>query len=108
MVIRDSRGEILGSGAVIVTRIASSFAAEASACLHALQLCLDLGFTQIEVEEDALSIKKKCQSNLKDKSEIGSYIRDIQHLRCRFQHLPFRFIPRNLNTIAHTIAQKRV
>lgn len=74
MVIRGSREEVLVSGDIIDTRIASPFAVKALACLHALKLCLDLGLNRIEVEGDALSVIKKCQSKLEDILEIGSYI----------------------------------
>lgn len=59
IVIRDSIGFVLASKITCHDRIPSSFAAEAVACMAALNFCLDLGFPNLEVEGDALTIIKK-------------------------------------------------
>ncbi|MBA0790828.1 hypothetical protein Gohar_015450 [Gossypium harknessii] len=52
--------------------------AEAHACFQAVGIGLTMGVKKIEVEGNALTIIKKCQSTAIDKLEIGVYIRDIQ------------------------------
>ncbi|MBA0757930.1 hypothetical protein Gotri_020973, partial [Gossypium trilobum] len=55
--------------------------AEAHACFQAVGIGLTMGVKKIEVEGDALTIIKKCQSTAFDKLEIGVYIKDIQQCK---------------------------
>ncbi|KAK5810549.1 hypothetical protein PVK06_025861 [Gossypium arboreum] len=52
-VIRNDKAQIIGSKIVMNSNIPSAFAAEAVACLHALQLGLHLGLKEVEIEGDS-------------------------------------------------------
>lgn len=104
LVVRDSSGAVLVSKSVIDDRIATPFASEASDCVHAVRLGLQLGLEKVEIEGDSLTTIKKCQSNLLDRSEIGSFIREIQEQRNNFHDIIFKFIRRKANRTAHIIA----
>ncbi|MBA0854779.1 hypothetical protein Goshw_004836 [Gossypium schwendimanii] len=55
MVIRNSKGVVLGSKVIINENIPSVFTAEVIACLQSLMFGLDLGFSKIEVKGDPLA-----------------------------------------------------
>ncbi|MFQ6630001.1 hypothetical protein Gotur_006873 [Gossypium turneri] len=84
MVIRNSKGVVLGSKVIINENIPSVFTAEVIACLQSLMFGLDLGFSNIEVKGDPLAVIKKLRSNNEDKSESRTFIRDCQSLSKRF------------------------
>lgn len=73
------------------------FVAEAHACLHAVRMGLAMKVGKIEVEGDALTIIKKCQSTTIDKSIIVVYIQDIQHSKNGFQSIQFKHVSRLAN-----------
>lgn len=52
------------SKSVLHRGVASTFAAEALACLQAVQIGVDIGLLVVIIEGDALSIIKKCQLDI--------------------------------------------
>ncbi|MBA0734999.1 hypothetical protein Gogos_018884, partial [Gossypium gossypioides] len=80
------------------------FAVEAFACVQSTQLGLNLGFMEVEIEGDALSVAKKLQREGIDKSDICAYIRDGQGLNERFCTCQFKHIHRSTNGVAHLLA----
>ncbi|MBA0554225.1 hypothetical protein Golob_013342, partial [Gossypium lobatum] len=74
----NSNGEVLTLQATLEKEITSLFAAEACACTRAVKLGIQMGVRRIEIDGDALTIIKKCQSNSVDKSEIRAYIKDTK------------------------------
>lgn len=85
------------SKSVLHRGVASTFAAEALACLQAVQIGVDIGLLVVIIEGDALSIIKKCQLDILDKLEVGVYIRDIQQTKNQFQSIRFKHIHRTAN-----------
>ncbi|MBA0821880.1 hypothetical protein Goarm_018713, partial [Gossypium armourianum] len=71
LVARNNRGEVLALKLIFSTEVPSLFAAEAHACFQAVGIGLTMGVK--EVEGDALTIIKKCQSTAIDKLEIGVF-----------------------------------
>lgn len=85
VVIRDFKGWVLASKAVLHSNIRSTFIAEALTCTEAIKTCLDLELEAVTIEGDSLTMIKKCKSASPDRSEISSYIRDIKSLLKGFQ-----------------------
>ncbi|MFQ6624071.1 hypothetical protein Gotur_003259 [Gossypium turneri] len=67
IVIRDLNSLVLGSKAVLNVNIPAMFLAEALTCVQMIQIGLDLGFTTMKVEGDALSVVKKLQTDVEDR-----------------------------------------
>ncbi|MBA0582211.1 hypothetical protein Gorai_024362, partial [Gossypium raimondii] len=67
IVIRDLNSLVLGSKVVLNVNIPAMFAAEALTCVQMIQMGLDLGFTIMKVEGDALSVVKKLQTDVEDR-----------------------------------------
>lgn len=91
LVARNSKDEVLVSQAILEKDIASLFAAKACAWSQAMRLGIQMGVGKIEIDGDALTIIKKCQSSNIDKSGIGAYIRDIKQLAISFQSIRFKY-----------------
>lgn len=78
--------------------------AEALACLHVVQMGLDLRHSKVEIEGDALAIVKKINANVEDGSIISAFIKDLKalsegHRRCHFVH-----IANEKNGLTHLLA----
>lgn len=105
LVARNGEGKVLASKSILCTEVAFLFATEAHACLHAVQMGLAMRVGKIEVEGDALTIIKKCQSATIDKSIIVVYIRDIQHSDS-FQSIQFKHVSRSASKTTYRIVEE--
>ncbi|MBA0845730.1 hypothetical protein Goarm_022506, partial [Gossypium armourianum] len=105
LLLRDALGGVLVSASVLNNNVSSVFATKALACVQAMRLGTELGLASVVVEGDSLSIIKKCQSNEIDKSEIGAYVRDIQHYQRGFHSVCFKYTLRKTNLVAHNLAK---
>ena len=64
----------MGTKAENVTLVDNAFTVEVLAMLQAMVFARDLGFTKMEIEEDALCVIKKMQNLENDFSPIGNII----------------------------------
>ncbi|KAK5775112.1 hypothetical protein PVK06_042980 [Gossypium arboreum] len=78
LVVLDHMGVILATKTVLNSNISTSFATEAYAGLHAINLGLSMGIHSVTVKGDSRTVIKKCQTSMQDKSVIGAIISDIQ------------------------------
>lgn len=61
-------------------------------------------YRDVIIEEDALSVIKKCNAQAQDSSEIHTYIRDIREQSKLFKSIQFKRINRYANQVAHNLA----
>lgn len=73
-------------------------------CFQALDLGIQLGLSEVEVEGDSWMVIRKLQEEKKDRSEIAALIKDSKHRSLSFRYCVFRFIYRDSNKVAHFIA----
>ncbi|OMP04092.1 hypothetical protein COLO4_09952 [Corchorus olitorius] len=73
-VARDFEGAVMGSMAGNLKYIDSAFMAESLAALKAISWARDMGFTDIVLEGDALTIIKKANSSGQDISPVGPIV----------------------------------
>lgn len=106
MVMRDSGGQVLDTNVVLNDNIPSSFAAEALACAQSLQWVLALGYKDLIVKGDSLTVINKINRVQEDKSLIGAYIRDCKQMGEFFHICLFRHISRSANKVAHMLAME--
>ncbi|KAK5793588.1 hypothetical protein PVK06_034740 [Gossypium arboreum] len=78
LVVRDQMGVILATKTILNSNVSTSFAAEAYAGLHSINLGLSMGIHSVTVKGDSRTVIKKCQTSMQDKSIIGAIISDIQ------------------------------
>ncbi|KAA3472829.1 reverse transcriptase [Gossypium australe] len=104
VVVRDNRGNVISSSAVIHKGVQNAFEAEALTRRRATQVALDMDKEGSIVEGDSLSVIKKCQNPERDKSQLSLYIFDIHQMKLRNRSLKHEFIHRSANNLAHVIA----
>ncbi|KAA3472633.1 reverse transcriptase [Gossypium australe] len=80
--------------------------AEARACLQAIIMAEEMGFQEICVEGDSLTIIKKVNSLEDDRSNISNLIKKIRGRLPKFRATSFRHIPREANRAAHEMARE--
>ncbi|KAK5839801.1 hypothetical protein PVK06_008641 [Gossypium arboreum] len=91
---------------VVNKNIPSAFAGEALACLQAVHLGQALGFPDVIVEGDALTVIHKGQSPLFDSSILGANIQDIKWWAGLFRRCEFRHVPRKGYIVANLLAKE--
>ncbi|KAK8512169.1 hypothetical protein V6N12_031896 [Hibiscus sabdariffa] len=92
-------------GAFINSNILDPCITEAKACEQDVELAADLNFHNVVVEGDSLTVIKKLQAPVKDRSLICMLIQNIQRRFGDFFSLTFQHCQRNRNKVAHKIAQ---
>lgn len=84
LVVWGKTNEYLASKSFIHYDVVSPFATEAYAGLEAVELGIEMGFQEIQIQGDSLTVVKKYQSTTIDYSVIGAIIRDIQAKKLGF------------------------
>ncbi|MBA0817420.1 hypothetical protein Gohar_021929 [Gossypium harknessii] len=80
---------------------------EAWACLQAVTFAEDLGFREVCMEGDALTVIRKLKAANNDKSTIRKLINEIKKNRISsFRRLTFRYIPRRANEAIDVLGTK--
>ncbi|KAA3481347.1 reverse transcriptase [Gossypium australe] len=104
VVVRDRRGNVIISSAVIHRGVQTAFEAEALACRRATQIALDMERKDSIIEGDSLAVIKKCQNPNQDKSQISPYIFYVHSMKARDRSLKYEFTPRSANNLPHVLA----
>nr|KJB62035.1 hypothetical protein B456_009G397500 [Gossypium raimondii] len=96
----------MGSCTYLIKNIRYLTIVEAYACLHGVAFAEDLGFQDIILEGDSLTVVKKLQKNNDyiDRSVIRGIIEEIKTKARNFKSLIFRHIPWEANEAAHAMA----
>ncbi|MBA0683303.1 hypothetical protein Goari_024970, partial [Gossypium aridum] len=81
IIARNVEGRVLISCLEIHDGVSTVFSVEALTCHWAVQMGLEMGWSEVTVEGDSLAIIKKCQTHNPNKSQIGAHIQDIQQLK---------------------------
>ncbi|MBA0765571.1 hypothetical protein Gotri_014740 [Gossypium trilobum] len=89
---RNSERTVLGLRMIINNHVPTPLATEALACLQVIQMGLDMGFRDVVIERDSLTIVKKLHAQNEDGSVISAYITNAKSLseiyyRCNFKHV---------------------
>ncbi|MBA0743320.1 hypothetical protein Gogos_006014, partial [Gossypium gossypioides] len=78
----------------------------ALAYIQTIQFGAKSGFLRIEVEGDSLTVIKKLQNNVKDKSKISAYIVNAKRLKSNFVIYKFKHASRQTNRVAHNLSKE--
>ncbi|MBA0785651.1 hypothetical protein Gotri_000018 [Gossypium trilobum] len=105
LIVKEQEGRIVVAKSILHENVASPFAAEAYAGYQAIMLGIQLGYHTLDILGDSKTVTIKCQSENRDRSEIGAIISDIQGLKGFFQKVRFYFIPKTGNIEAHRLAK---
>ncbi|KAK5835287.1 hypothetical protein PVK06_010975 [Gossypium arboreum] len=78
--------------------------AEARACFQTVTMEEEMGFQDICVEGDALTVIRKLISVVEDRSCIRNLIQEIKGRISKFRSLQFKYVPREANKAVHGLA----
>ena len=68
---------IKASKSILHSNVLSPFVVEACACLEAIKLGIEMGLRSVTIMGDSKTVINKCQMTVRDKSIIGTIIKDI-------------------------------
>ncbi|MBA0746748.1 hypothetical protein Gogos_009239, partial [Gossypium gossypioides] len=101
---RDSEGLIMGASTYPLVDVADAFVAKARACERALYFALDMGFRKVVLEGDSLTVIKKLNSIITDRSVLSPISQHIRELAGALKEVTYNFVPREANKAAHELA----
>ncbi|MBA0692896.1 hypothetical protein Goari_010419 [Gossypium aridum] len=94
----------MGASSYPLVDVADAFVAEARACERALHFALDMGFRKVVLEGDSLTVIKKLNSIVADRSVLSPISQHIRVLAGVFEEVTYNFVPREANKAAHELA----
>jgi ribonuclease HI len=104
-VVRDSAGEVRGSGVGYLANTTSAAHAEAEACTQALQAAATWGMVNVQVETDAQNLVEALRGQELDLAPEGVVYRDLRiFIRLNFNSVKVSYAPRSCNNVAHALA----
>ncbi|XVF85388.1 hypothetical protein PTKIN_Ptkin17bG0113900 [Pterospermum kingtungense] len=105
IVIRNHEAKVLGAKSLRVHVASDSFVIKAIAAMFALEFAVDLGFTDIILEGDALSIVKGINDVGEDLSPIGVILQEAKQRKTSFRQCQVVHVARSANNVAHMLAK---
>lgn len=87
--IRDSSGQVIATRSSLHGNVSTAFAAEDLAAVVAMKTANELGLQKVVLEEDSLSVIKKCTQAQQDSSEICACITDVKNYGKFLQEVRF-------------------
>ncbi|XP_038695403.1 uncharacterized protein LOC119992679 [Tripterygium wilfordii] len=105
IVFRDEYGDILASCALVRSTILEPTLAEALACLQAVKLSAELGFTELIFEGDSAVIVNAINGSVPTRAVWSKVIEEIKRLLGYFMSWKVVFVRRTANLAAHSMAK---
>lgn len=104
----DHEGNFLGAKTIFKHMVVDPKGVEVMAALNAVQFCNEVGFFNVSLEGDALAVIKEINSGPPFLSHIGHFVESIHQEVGLLQSSCFNFIPREANSLAHSLAKEAV
>ncbi|XP_038718208.1 uncharacterized protein LOC120011213 [Tripterygium wilfordii] len=105
IVFRDEYGDVLASCALVRSTILDPTLAEALACLQAVKLSSELGFTELIFEGDSAVIVNAINGSVPTRAVWSKVIEEIKRLLGYFMSWKVVFVRRTANLAAHSMAK---
>ncbi|KAK8599972.1 hypothetical protein V6N12_049836 [Hibiscus sabdariffa] len=106
VVARNAEGLIMAAGIIPHHFVVNRELAEAYACVDALNLARDTGFLSIIIEGDTLTVINKVNCSGIDRSSLRARTKQVHDMRAFFSSLPFSYVGRSCNVVAHLLARE--
>ncbi|MFQ6645197.1 hypothetical protein Gotur_020017, partial [Gossypium turneri] len=97
----------MGACVYPVNNIRDSTTVEVVACLQAVNFAKEIGFGDVVIEGDSLTVIKKLNYQEENRSVICNILNEIKLKVTRFRSLSFRYIPYSANMATYDLAVKR-
>ncbi|TVU18379.1 hypothetical protein EJB05_34470, partial [Eragrostis curvula] len=105
-VLRDELGVLLAAEGRWLKHMADPLTVEAMAARNGLLLVVALGYNQVILEVDNLTLANSLPSSVEDQSLISGLWHEIQELGRSFISFRIQFVRREANSAAHCCAKK--
>lgn len=99
-------GQIMEACTYPVDHVAYAFIAEAWAWEQAVRFAIDMGFRKVQMEGDSLTVIKRLNSYIKNKSVLSPIVGHIKDYLSFFYNITLLHIRRNANCAAHSLAKE--
>ncbi|KAA3465129.1 reverse transcriptase [Gossypium australe] len=106
VIARNNEGLVMAACTYPWDNTPDPITTEARACLQAIIMAEEMGFQEICVEGDSLTIIKKVNSLEDDRSKISNLIKEIRGRLPKFRATSSRHIFREANRAAHEMARE--
>ncbi|KAG8485123.1 hypothetical protein CXB51_021760 [Gossypium anomalum] len=106
IIARNKEGLIMAACTYPWEYISDPVTAEARACLQTIVMAEELGFQDICIEGDALTVIRKLNAAEDDRSCISNLIKEIKERSYKFRRVRFKHVPRGSNKVAHAMAKE--
>ncbi|KAK5845007.1 hypothetical protein PVK06_001158 [Gossypium arboreum] len=106
VIIRNHEGFVMRACSYPIGRTGDLTTAESKACLQAVIFAEEMGFRDMAVEGDTLTVIKKLKSDLVDRSVIGNIISEIQRKKLKFITLSLEYTLRKTNEAQHAFTSR--
>ncbi|KAA3463976.1 reverse transcriptase [Gossypium australe] len=106
IIARNKEGLTMAACTFPWENIPNPVMAEARACLQAIIMAEEMGFQDVCIEGDALSVIRKLKAAEEDRSCISNLIKEIKGKVVNFRSVSFKYVPREANKVAHAMAQE--
>ena len=104
-VIRDSEGNVIGTGYGKLQKVLAPNHAELVACLQAVQRAVELGVQNIILATDAAEVVRALSTSAVDRSSASGLVWELKYLlHCNFLSQVVIHNPRSCNQVAHSLA----
>ncbi|KAK8977353.1 hypothetical protein V6N11_030672 [Hibiscus sabdariffa] len=103
---RNSLVLIMASCSIQHEKVADAFMVEALACRQAVVFARELGLSRMIIEGDSLTVIKKLNSDVVDRSLICPIVHDIKILSKDFSIISLCFVRRGANKAAHALSHE--
>ncbi|KAA3465051.1 reverse transcriptase [Gossypium australe] len=106
IIVRNKEGLVMASCTYPGENIVDPTTTEARTCLLAVTMAEEIGFHEIQVEGDALTVIRKLNLETEDRSCIRVYIQEIKRKSLGFRSIKFKHVPRAANKVVHGLAME--
>ncbi|CAL1391706.1 unnamed protein product [Linum trigynum] len=106
LIVKDSGGTVVAAKGLVFEGVVDPLVVETISLREALHCCQDLGIPQVRFEGDAKILIDKINAKDARDSRVGAIIKEILSLLRVHSGFCVRFVGRNSNRVAHSVARK--
>ena len=105
VVMRNDKGEVMASLATRGPPVRDSEEVEVLACQRTLEFAVKVGFSELILEGDNLTVMKSLISLKPNRSRLGHIYEEIQCTSVGLRSFAVNFVKHSANTVAHALAK---
>ncbi|XP_071724433.1 uncharacterized protein [Rutidosis leptorrhynchoides] len=104
IIARNEQGKVIYAESAMLGPAENALHAETKAALHAITWAASMNVTKIDIEGDCLYLINDLRRNERSFASCGLLIDEIKNLAKTFSLCNFKFVKREANKVAHSLA----